>query len=112
MIRALVPQNKVPEAAAVQAIARFNHASTPRSLVPLWIEWILMVLPVMDSTDKLRNLYGVLFYWMDYETIRPSLCHLLYVLTRRQDGMPTHTHTHTPTHTPPHPPTHPHTRTQ
>jgi centromere protein I len=32
-----------------------------------------------------HSLYGVLFHWIEYETLRPLLCNLLYRMTRPQD---------------------------
>lgn len=33
------------------------------------LRWILMVFDLIDDQDKLRNLYGVFFHYIDYESM-------------------------------------------
>jgi hypothetical protein len=37
------------------------------------------------TTHQVHSLYGVIFHWIEYETLRPLLCNLLYRMTRPQD---------------------------
>lgn len=44
-----------------------------------------MVFDLIDDKTKLHAMYGILFLYLDYEDLRQHLCHLLYMLTRRED---------------------------
>lgn len=65
------------------------------------LKWLLVVFDHIDDKEVLHNLYGVLFFFTEYDTLvrakimapcccsrsqMPHVCHLLYLLTRRQDG--------------------------
>ncbi len=86
LIKALLPRTSVPEQAVLVGLARLNSECFPRSVQPTFFKWILIVFELIDNKDSLRNLYGVLFLFLDFEQLRPHLCHLLYLLTRARDG--------------------------
>ena len=78
----------VPEAAILLAVARLNSVTFQRSVQPVFLKWLVLVFPMLESTAQLRGMYGVLFLFLDYETLRPQLCQLMYMLTRRVDVLP------------------------
>jgi centromere protein I len=66
------------------------------------LKWVVTVYDLIDSKDKIANMYGILFHFLDSELLRyeasslyindegttnscnrPGICHLLYYLTRR-----------------------------
>ncbi|ELR18119.1 uncharacterized protein ACA1_368200 [Acanthamoeba castellanii str. Neff] len=76
LLEALIPQEKVDE-----------------ECFWLALEWMVVTYDLLASTAKVRepntpyplDLYGVIFHWIEYETLRPLLCNLLYRMTRPQD---------------------------
>ena len=57
-IKALVPQNTVPEKAVLLAIARLSSTTFVRSAQVLFLKWLVLVFPMLDSTSVLRGVYG------------------------------------------------------
>lgn len=53
-IKALVPQNTVPEKAVLLAIARLSSTTFVRSAQVLFLKWLVLVFPMFDSTSVLR----------------------------------------------------------
>lgn len=84
----MVPQDTVAESAVLLAIGRLNSPTFVRAAQVLFLKWLVLAFPMLDSTATLRGMYGVLFLFIDYETLRPHLCQLLYMLTRRVDVQP------------------------
>ncbi len=58
--------------------------SHPLECAPQFAKQQLVVSPRMQP-HQVHSLYGVLFHWIEYETLRPLLCNLLYRMTRPQD---------------------------
>jgi centromere protein I len=52
------------------------------------LKWVILVYDLIEPKDVLHRLYPVFFHYLDYETLRPYLCHILYRLTRREDVVP------------------------
>eukprot|EP00898_Chlorokybus_atmophyticus_P001646 jgi/Chlat1/2482/Chrsp175S00137 len=52
------------------------------------IKWIILIHNCIESHSILQALYPQLFQLLDYQTVRPYTCHLLYKLTQRRDVQP------------------------
>ena len=67
------------------AAAPAQGAAQPLTLAPrpsvsaaqsLLLQWILLVFDLIESKENLHNLYGVLFFWIEYETlVSPAKVH-------------------------------------
>lgn len=87
MIKLLLPRQSVPELCAVHILGALGK-NLSFAIQATLLKWIILVYDIFDSRTKLQQLYGVVFHYLPYETLRPSLCHLLYYLTRREDVRP------------------------
>ena len=52
------------------------------------LTWLLVIFGHLDGLSQLHPLYAIFFHYLEYETLRPLLCELLYRLTRRVDILP------------------------
>ncbi|KAG0287595.1 hypothetical protein BGZ96_008489 [Linnemannia gamsii] len=86
-IKLLLPRQSVPEMCAIQILGVLGKKLSFAIQATL-LRWVILVYDIFDSRTKLQQLYGVAFHYLPYETLRPSLCHLLYYLTRREDVRP------------------------
>lgn len=69
LLKALIPRTTVPESAVLAGVARLNSASFPLTLRVLFVKWLVLVYDLLDSKKALWNLYGVLFLYLDYESL-------------------------------------------
>ncbi|KAJ3588419.1 hypothetical protein NHX12_012012, partial [Muraenolepis orangiensis] len=53
----------------------------------VFIKWVLTVFDMIDAKDDLRAVYGFLFSFLAEEDLCPFICHLLYLLTRKENGL-------------------------
>jgi len=86
LLKCLVPRERVQEESIIQLLGAFGSFSL--GLRAAVLQWIVVVYDLLASTTVLHSLYGVLFHYLDFETLRPLLCNLLYRLTRREDVRP------------------------
>ncbi|KAG0250868.1 hypothetical protein BG011_008026 [Mortierella polycephala] len=84
MIKLMLPRQKVPEMCGVKVLGSLGRKLSFPCQAGL-LRWLILVYDILDGRTKLQQLYGVAFHFLSYETLRPSLCHLLYYLTRRDD---------------------------
>ncbi|XP_070537570.1 centromere protein I-like [Ptychodera flava] len=85
LIKALIPARSVPEEAIVHVIS-WMCTNKPSTTIQMWlVRWIILVYEYIDQKDKLHALYGILFLFIDNEKMCPYLCHLLYLMTRKED---------------------------
>eukprot|EP00049_Salpingoeca_infusionum_P002360 m.55979 g.55979 ORF g.55979 m.55979 type:complete len:731 (-) comp11533_c0_seq3:243-2435(-) len=84
LIRALIPQGIVSSNLLIDVISKLGLPHVPLGVKCLFIQWLVLMLDFVDTKEPVMQLYGLLFYWIDYETMRPHLCHLLYLITQRE----------------------------
>ncbi|KAG0355950.1 hypothetical protein BGZ54_000905 [Gamsiella multidivaricata] len=87
MIKLLLPRQHVPEMCAIKILGRLGK-DLSISIQAALLRWVVIVYDIFDSRTKLHQLYGVIFHYLHYETLRTPLCHLLYYLTQREDVKP------------------------
>ncbi|GJJ70668.1 centromere protein I [Entomortierella parvispora] len=87
MIKLLLPRQHVPEMCAVKVLGSLGRQLSYASQAAL-IRWVILVYDILDSRTKLQQLYGAVFHYLTFETLRVPLCHLLYYLTKREDVKP------------------------
>ncbi|KAK0720839.1 Mis6-domain-containing protein [Lasiosphaeris hirsuta] len=90
LVRNLYPVRKVDEEAILRIIGALGHGQLKPSLAlqGLLLRWLVMVYHLLENTAILSKTYGVLFNLLDTAAIRPQLCHLLALITRRKHVRP------------------------
>ncbi|CAH1245540.1 CENPI [Branchiostoma lanceolatum] len=85
LVRSLIPATTVPEDAAVRAISWICTNKPSKTVQAFLLRWLVLVYDLIDGKEKLHALYGVLFLFIQSDVLCPHVCHLLYLLTRKQD---------------------------
>ncbi|KAK3359176.1 Mis6-domain-containing protein [Lasiosphaeria hispida] len=90
LVRNLYPVRKVDDEAILRIIGALGHGQLKPSLPlqGLLLRWLVMVYHLLENTAILSKTYGVLFNLLDTAAIRPQLCHLLALITRRRHVRP------------------------
>uniref|UniRef100_A0A8D3D0F2 Centromere protein I n=1 Tax=Scophthalmus maximus TaxID=52904 RepID=A0A8D3D0F2_SCOMX len=86
VLKCLIPSTVVPQEAVVRAVVWLGVGKIPISTQVLFIKWVLTVFDMIDAKDQLRSIYGFIFSFVTEENLCPFICHLLYLLTRKESG--------------------------
>ncbi|XP_071314602.1 centromere protein I isoform X2 [Trachinotus anak] len=84
VLKCLIPTTVVPQQAVVRAVVWLGVGKIPISTQVLFIKWVLTVFDMIDAKDQLRAVYGFIFSYVTDENLCPFICHLLYLLTRKE----------------------------
>ncbi|KAK3327686.1 Mis6-domain-containing protein [Cercophora scortea] len=90
IIRNLYPSRKVDDKTVLRVVGSLGHGELKPalSIQSLSLRWLIMVYHLLDNSSILSQVYAVLFNLLDTATIRPQLCHLLALITRRKHVKP------------------------
>ncbi|KAK4204274.1 Mis6-domain-containing protein [Triangularia verruculosa] len=88
--RNLYPLGKINDEVILRIIGALGHGHLKPSfpLQGLFLKWLVMVYHLLQNPAILSQTYGVLFNLLDTAAIRPQLCHLLALITRRRHVRP------------------------
>ncbi|XP_076595248.1 centromere protein I isoform X1 [Chaetodon auriga] len=84
VLKCLIPATVVPQEAVVRAVVWLGVGKIPISTQVLFIKWVLTIFDMIDAKDQLRAIYGFIFSFVMDENLCPFICHLLYLLTRKE----------------------------
>lgn len=89
-VRNLYPAAKVPKETLLDVLGCLGHGELKPSLAiqALLLRWLIMVYNVLEEPGVLSQAYAVLFNLLDTAALRPQLCHLLALVTRRKHVRP------------------------
>ncbi|KAH6840854.1 Mis6-domain-containing protein [Chaetomium sp. MPI-CAGE-AT-0009] len=90
IVRNLYPSGKVGDEVVLRFVGALGHGQLKPSLPlqALLLRWLVMVYHLLENPAILSQSYGVLFSLLDTAAIRPQLCHLLALVTRRKHVRP------------------------
>ncbi|KAH9909767.1 Mis6-domain-containing protein [Xylariomycetidae sp. FL2044] len=90
IVRNLYPATHVNPDLVIKVVGSFGHGKLKPSLAiqGALLKWLIMVHHVMETQTVMSQLYPVLFNLLDTAAIRPQLCHLLALITRRRHVRP------------------------
>ncbi|XP_007889239.1 centromere protein I [Callorhinchus milii] len=84
LLNCLIPASVVPESAVVKAISWICTRKPSTNIQVLLFRWLLTVFDLLDSKKQLHSLYGVIFFYLQIDKLCPYICHLLYLLTKKE----------------------------
>ncbi|RFU78813.1 hypothetical protein TARUN_3380 [Trichoderma arundinaceum] len=89
-VRNLYPVTRVSRHVALRVIGALGHGKLKPSLnlQSALLKWLIMIHHVLETPAVLAQAYGVLFNLLDTAAIRPNVCHLLALITRRKHVRP------------------------
>jgi len=84
-VSSLFPKEPVSAAVVEELMGGFHRFSS--KVKNLALKWLIIVHRRLsrEATHALRSCYGVFFHFIDFETNRPLICRILYMLTQRKD---------------------------
>ncbi|CAJ2507310.1 Uu.00g084960.m01.CDS01 [Anthostomella pinea] len=90
IVRSLYPATTVGDEIVIKAVGCLGHGQLKPSLTiqGALLKWLIMIHHIMEKQDVLSQMYSVLFNLLDTAAIRPQLCHLLALITRRRHVRP------------------------
>ncbi|XP_064185384.1 centromere protein I [Anguilla rostrata] len=87
-LKILIPASAVPQDAVIQGVSWLCVGKMTVSMQVMFLRWVLTVFDLIDSKDQLRAIYGFIFSFVTEESLCPYVCHLLYLLTRKESIRP------------------------
>ena len=90
LARNLYPLAKVDDETVLKIVSCLGHGQLKPTLPlqGLLLRWLVMVYHLLQNPSILSQVYGVLFNLLDTAAVRPQICHLLALITRRKHVKP------------------------
>ncbi|XP_010158668.1 PREDICTED: centromere protein I-like, partial [Eurypyga helias] len=88
LLKSLIPASVIPENAVISAISWLCADKCSDSTQLLFLRWLITMFDFIDQKEQLRALYGLFFFFLRDERMCPYICHLLYLLTRKENVKP------------------------
>ncbi|KAI0998972.1 hypothetical protein K3495_g9228 [Podosphaera aphanis] len=90
LIRNLYPNGKVPNNIVFKVVCGLGHGQLKPSytMQSMLLKWLIMIFDIIEDKNALSQVYSVLFNLLDTASLRPQLCHLLAMVTRRKHIRP------------------------
>ncbi|NWY53767.1 CENPI protein, partial [Chionis minor] len=88
LMKSLVPASVIPEDSVVSAVSLVCASKCSGNMQLLFIRWLITMFDFIDHKEQLHALYGFFFSFLQDEKMCPYVCHLLYLLTRKESVKP------------------------
>ncbi|TQS37680.1 hypothetical protein Golomagni_01837 [Golovinomyces magnicellulatus] len=90
LINNLYPINKVSNTVLFKVVSSLGHCTSkvPYTSQAALLKWLIMIHDLVEDQSVFSKVYGILFNLLDTVAIRPQLCHLLSIITRRKHIRP------------------------
>ncbi|XP_009647365.1 centromere protein I [Egretta garzetta] len=88
LLKSLVPASIIPESSVVSSVSWLCVSKCSGNIQLLFLRWLITVFDFIDHKEQLHALYGFFFSFLQDEKMCPYVCHLLYLLTRKESVKP------------------------
>ncbi|NXH78519.1 CENPI protein, partial [Hydrobates tethys] len=88
LLKSLVPASVIPESSVVSSVSWLCVNKCSGNIQLLFLKWLITVFDFVDHKEQLHALYGFFFSFLQDEKLCPYVCHLLYLLTRKENVKP------------------------
>ncbi|XP_006026593.1 centromere protein I [Alligator sinensis] len=88
LLKCLIPASVVPGCSVVSAVSWLCVGKCSSSTELLFLRWLIAMFDFIDHKEQLYALYGFFFFFLQDEKLCPYICHILYLLTRRESVKP------------------------
>nr|CAB3229780.1 centromere protein I-like [Phallusia mammillata] len=85
IIKSLIPRENVPEEAALLILSKLCADAQSLKVQHLLLKWLVLVFDLIATKSKIHSLYSIIFHFIESEILCPTVCHLLFMLTRKCD---------------------------
>ncbi|XP_066571135.1 centromere protein I [Amia ocellicauda] len=88
VLKCLIPASVVPDNAVTRGVSWFCVGKLSSTMQTMFIRWLITVFDLIEPKEQLHALYGIFFSFLPDENLCPYICHLLYLLTQRENVKP------------------------
>ncbi|NXF52924.1 CENPI protein, partial [Oceanites oceanicus] len=88
LLKSLIPASVIPETSVVSSVSWLCVSKCSSNIQLLFLRWLITVFDFIDHKEQLHALYGFFFSFLQDEKMCPYVCHLLYLLTRKENVKP------------------------
>ncbi|NXW87812.1 CENPI protein, partial [Alopecoenas beccarii] len=88
LLKSLIPASVIPEDSVVSSVSWLCVGKCSGNVQLLFLKWLITVFDFVDHKEQLHALYGFFFSFLQEEKMCPFVCHLLYLLTRKENVKP------------------------
>ncbi|NXT83582.1 CENPI protein, partial [Zapornia atra] len=88
LLKSLIPASVIPEGSVVSAVSWLCVGKCSDNIQLLFLRWLITVFDFIDHKEQIHALYGFFFSFLQDEKMCPFVCHLLYLLTRKENVKP------------------------
>ncbi|XP_074738651.1 centromere protein I [Strix uralensis] len=88
LLKSLVPASVIPESSIISSVSWLCVGKCSGNIQLLFLKWLITVFDFIDHKEQIHALYGFFFSFLQDEKMCPYVCHLLYLLTRKENVRP------------------------
>ncbi|XP_007669732.2 centromere protein I [Ornithorhynchus anatinus] len=88
LLKCMIPTTLILETSIVAAVSWLCVGKCSGSNKILFFRWLIAMFDFVDHKEQINSLYGFIFAFLQDENLCPYICHLLYLLTRRENVKP------------------------
>ncbi|XP_016153800.1 PREDICTED: centromere protein I [Ficedula albicollis] len=85
LLKCLIPASVIPENSVVKAVSWLCVRKCSANIQLLFLKWLITMFDFIDHKEQLRALYGFFFFFLQDDKMCPFVCHVLYLLTRKEN---------------------------
>ncbi|SAL95068.1 hypothetical protein [Absidia glauca] len=79
----LLPRTAVSQKEVIRIIGHLSQRDYPADILQSLLQWVACVYNLIDGEEHITKLYGLLFHYLTLERLRPQICHLLFLMTKK-----------------------------
>ncbi|XP_006164919.1 centromere protein I [Tupaia chinensis] len=88
ILKCMIPTTLISEDSVVKAVSWLCVGKCSGSTKVLFYRWLVAMFDFIDHKEQINLLYGFFFASLQDDTLCPYVCHLLYLLTKKENVKP------------------------
>ncbi|KAL1766827.1 centromere protein I isoform X1 [Sigmodon hispidus] len=88
ILKCMIPETVIAEDSVVKAVSWLCVGKCSGNIKVLFYRWLVAMFDFIDHKKKINLLYGFFFASLQDNVLCPHICHLLYLLTKRDNVKP------------------------
>ncbi|XP_021008999.1 centromere protein I [Mus caroli] len=88
ILKCMIPESHISEDSVVKAVSWLCVDKCSGNTKVLFYRWLVAMFDFIDHKKQISSLYGFFFASLQDDTLCPYVCHLLYLLTKRENVKP------------------------
>ncbi|KAL2768464.1 centromere protein I isoform 3 [Daubentonia madagascariensis] len=88
LLKCMIPATLISEDSVVKAVSWLCVGKCSGSIKVLFYRWLVAMFDFIDHKEQINLLYGFFFASLQDDALCPYVCHLLYLLTKKENVKP------------------------